>query len=362
MAPASAADLLDDVHPEVGGEPERLGVDALVVAVEALTERLQRHLRREQAGPVCDGTLVAEEPCIGAADDEARHQRGTGVGDLRGRGDRVPQRVADRRGRRRVRLDRADRHVVGEVAERLVQVRIDVGRRRARHGADVDFELHGVGDHVRLLPAVDDVRRERRVRVRMARACQGSGQRLQRRPDARRIEQRSAHIVGHRHRRHLRSPDLTDLRSRSVRGQPPHDLGRLDQRVVGAERHRPVAGRAADRQAAPGDPLFAGVDDDAVHVVTGRHLPTAHLGERVVAADRVPVLVAHPLGAPLAAGFLVGDAEVDERALRLPAAAGERTDGDGHRCGDVEHVHRAAAPHLGRTVRAREQLATERIA
>ena len=69
------------------------------------------------------------------------------------------------------------------------------------------------------------------------------------------------------------------------------------------------------------------------------------------------MVVDHPLCAVLAARFLVGDGEVHERPARLPPAPGQVPEGDGHRRGDVEHVDRAAAPHL-----AVDQLAAERVA
>ena len=73
----------------------------------------------------------------------------------------------------------------------------------------------------------------------------------------------------------------------------------------------------------------------------------AALGQQVVAADRVGVVVGHPAGAVGAAGLLVGDGEVEQvaRAAGTPrsASVAER---HGHRRREVEHVDRAAAPHL----------------
>ena len=140
-------------------------------------------------------------------------------------------------------------------------------------------------------------------------------------------------------------------------GQAADDLGRGDQRVVGAVRHRAVAGRAVDAQPAPGDALLGDVDRDVAGAVVADRRVAAGLGEHVLRADGVPVVVDHVLGAPVPAGLLVGDAEVDQRALRPEALVGELAEGDGHRRRDAEHVDGAAAPHL-----AVDQLAAERVA
>ena len=84
--------------------------------------------------------------------------------------------------------------------------------------------------------------------------------------------------------------------------------------------------------------------------------PAAELGEHVVGVDRVPMVLGHPLGAPHAAGLLVGDAEVDQVALRAGTLRGQVPERDRHRRREVEHVDRAATPHL-----AVDQLAPERI-
>ena len=83
---------------------------------------------------------------------------------------------------------------------------------------------------------------------------------------------------------------------------------------------------------------------------------TAALGQQVVAADRVGVLVGDPARAVGAARLLVGDREVEQVALGPEAAPHERAEDDRHRRREVEHVDRAAAPHL-----AVDQLAAERV-
>ena len=184
------------MHPEVGGKSERFGVDALVVAVEAGAERLERHRRREQAGAIGNDAALAEEPRIGATHDEARNEICTRIGHLGGRRQRVPQRIAAWRFGGIVLLEPTDLYVMGEVAERLVEVRIDIGLGGAGHGADVDLDLDQVGDDVRLLAAVHHVRRERGVRVGVTRASRRRRQLLDGRPDARRVEQTGLHLVG----------------------------------------------------------------------------------------------------------------------------------------------------------------------
>ena len=48
------------------------------------------------------------------------------------------------------------------------------------------------------------------------------------------IEERVAHLGRVVHRLDVTAPHLADLRGRPVLVEPPHDLGRGDQRVVGA--------------------------------------------------------------------------------------------------------------------------------
>ena len=88
-----------------------------------------------------------------------------------------------------------------------------------------------------------------------------------------------------------------------------------------------------------------------------RHLEAARFGDDVVGHHRVALVLEQVLGAPRAEVLLVGDREVDERAARREARAGEVAERDRHRRGEVEHVDRAAAPDL-----AVDDLAAERIA
>ena len=150
-------------------------------------------------------------------------------------------------------------------------------------------------------------------------------------------------------------PHLGELGRRAVLGDATHDLGRLDQRVVGAERHRTVTGRAAHGEPAPADALLPRRQGDlgALRRVI-RH--PAELGQHVIAFDGVPVVLRHPLGAVGAAGFLVGNAEVDDVALGAITAADDVAESHCHRRREVEHVNGTASPHL-----AVHQLTAERV-
>src|SRR3954468_6653741 len=77
--PGSPDDLVGDAVPELGRHAEGGDVDALVVAVEALPERFDRHLRREQRGAVGDGAPGAVEAGVRSAGDDPRHELGARV-------------------------------------------------------------------------------------------------------------------------------------------------------------------------------------------------------------------------------------------------------------------------------------------
>ena len=141
-----------------------------------------------------------------------------------------------------------------------------------------------------------------------------------------------------------------------VVGQAGHDLRGLDQRVVGAVGHRAVAGRALHAQPPPRHALLPHVHDD-VRLAVVLADRAAVLGQEIIGAQGVPVLLAHVPGAERAAGFLVGARQVHERAARPPSPLGQRLQHDRLRRRDVQHVERASAPHL-----ALHQLAAERIA
>ena len=60
------------------------------------------------------------------------------------------------------------------------------------------------------------------------------------------------HVVGQVHRLDPGPPEVVELWLPAVGRQAAHDLGRGDEGVVGAERHRAVARGAVDAQAQPG--------------------------------------------------------------------------------------------------------------
>ena len=188
------------------------------------------------------------------------------------------------------------------------------------------------------------------------RAKAGSRQRVEEVVDLPFVEQAALRRLVDAERVDRRRPQLVEARRRAVVADPLHDCGRGHQRVVGLVRHRAVAGCAANAQAAPGDTLLADVDRD-VRLVLGTAVQAALLGQHVVGADRIGLVVGHPLHAVRAARLLVGDGEVDQVAAGAEPTGGEVAKGDRHRRGEVEHVDRAAAPDL-----AVDQLATERIA
>ena len=112
------------------------------------------------------------------------------------------------------------------------------------------------------------------------------------------------------------TPRVVQLRLGLVLGEAAHDLGRLHQRVVGAERHRRMARRARHAQGAPEGALLAD-DHRQAHASAEVHGEAAGLGEHVVGDDVLALVVDEVVGAVGAERLLVGDAEVDERSLRL---------------------------------------------
>ena len=175
--------------------------------------------------------------------------------------------------------------------------------------------------------------------------------------DRRRVRQRRAQVVGQVDRREARRPQVVEPSRCAERGEAAHDLGGGDQRVVRSVGHRAVARRAVDAQPPPREPLLGDVDRDVAHPVVADRRVAAGLGQHVLGADGVPVVVEHVLGPPVPAGLLVGDAEVDQRALRPEALRRQLPERHRHRRRDAQHVDGAAAPHL-----AVDQLAAERVA
>src|SRR3546814_9752252 len=69
-----------DLHrePQLGGEPQGLDVDALLVAVEAPGELPAVHIWAEQSRPVGHGAELAVHPRVGEAHVEVGSERGLG--------------------------------------------------------------------------------------------------------------------------------------------------------------------------------------------------------------------------------------------------------------------------------------------
>ena len=234
---------------------ERLDVDALVVAVEPAAELGRVDGRAEQPGAVGDGAELAEHPGVGEADGELRRQPGAGERHGDGPLQRVPQRGVDAADRRRVVHQDLDLDVVGEVAERGPQVggrprrcprRAACGRRR-RGSIESGITLVFItppsirfGENVVWVQA-----------WRWAAAAAFGQRRRARRRCAAGSSSAALSSSGTLQRLDPGRPQLVEPGRRPVLGEPLHDGGRLDERVVDAERHRAVARRAADAQPPP---------------------------------------------------------------------------------------------------------------
>ena len=181
------------------------------------------------------------------------------------------------------------------------------------------------------------------------------GDRLERIVDGRRIEQHHLGLRRQVQRVDPFSPQFVQLRRGPVGGDPLDDCGRLDQRVVGPERHGAVTGSAPDPQPPPRHPLLRHVDRDRRRLRRSDVEP-AVLGEHVVRLDGVTGMIRHPLRAVVRPRFLVGNREEDQIAARTEPGVGEVPERDGHGCGEVQHVDRAPAPDL-----AVDELAAEGV-
>ena len=83
----SPPEAVEHVEKELGGESQRVDVDALVVAVKPAQELAERDLVTEQAGAIGGDATLAVEATVGAAGDQAGHHRRFWIGD--------PDRVAE---------------------------------------------------------------------------------------------------------------------------------------------------------------------------------------------------------------------------------------------------------------------------
>ena len=158
-----------------------------------------------------------------------------------------------------------------------------------------------------------------------------------------------------------RRPQLVEARRRAVLGEALHDGRRLDEGVVDAERHRAVAGRAVDPQPPPGHALLADRDADRRRF-GGAVVEAAALGQEVVAADGVRVVVGDPAGA-------VGAAVPPRRRRRSRGrrrAAGRRWSTMSLKATAIDDVRlsmsTAPRPQTSSTPSAlRDELAAERV-
>ena len=150
--------------------------------------------------------------------------------------------------------------VVGEVADGLAQLRLDVLRGLAGQRADVDLEVDGVGDRVDLRPAVHDVRRERRVGAGVELPGDADRELLDGAHEVVRGQQGAGQILGQVDAGDEPPPDVVDVGRRGVGGDPADHLGRLDQGVVGPPGLRAVAGGAPDGDGGPVAALLADHD------------------------------------------------------------------------------------------------------
>jgi len=341
-----------------GGERQRVHVDALVVAVEAAGHGLGGERAGEEAEAVGDGALLAEVGRVGEAHDHARHEPRARIVAVHHAGQHVPQRGAGRGGGGGLGEELLDLHVLHEVvAHRLVEVAPHLVLAVAGHGADVDLHVHHVRDHVGLHPAPADVRRERGVGGRPRVLGEARREALDRVVDTRGVRQGGLHPGSQVEVGHEVAPEVVDVGRRPVVGEPAHHLRGLHERVVGVVGHGAVARRALHLETPPRHALLPHVHRDVETAVRALAHGAAVFGEAVVGPERVPVLGADVARAEGAARLLVRAGEVDEGAARLPAATGQGLERDRLGGGDVEHVERAAAPHL-----AVHELAAEGIA
>ena len=330
------------------------------MAVEPAAEVGRVDVRAEQPGAVRHGPHLAVDARIGETDDELRRRAGGGerLGDAAGQ--RVPQGGVGAADRRLVVHHHLHLHPVVEVAERGAQVGVHVRSRLAGEGPHVHTDVHHVRDDVgleRLAAGVQRVAGERGVGAGVqVRAGAGHGQGVEEGVDPLGVEQVALGVLRDAQRLHPRPPQLVEARRGPVVADPLHDGGRRHQRVVGLERGAAVAGGAVHAELPPGHPLLADVDAH-VGLLLRAAVQAAVLGEHEVRRDGVAVVVGHPPHPVRTAALLVGHGEVDQVALRAEAGGGEVLERDGHRGGEVQHVHRAAAPHL-----AVDQFAAERVA
>ena len=210
---------------------------------------------------------------------------------------RVPQRGVDRRRRGRV-VVRLDLDRVGEVTERFAQQRGASSPDWPGQRADVDLELDLSGMTLVFVPPCATVG----ANVVCVHACQCRampiGSSASAPAEVVRVEQRGGELG-------IECMPSTNWRHDSwicvcglVLGDAAHDLGRGDERVVGAERLRAVARRAAAPVIFVQNVPFSPTSTGRRGARGRRHLEPARLGEHVVGVDRVALVVEQPVARP----------------------------------------------------------------
>ena len=110
---------------------------------------------------------------------------------------------------------------------------------------EIQFDL--IGDHVQLRAPVDDRRGDRHMRAGVRLAGEADiGIRLAEIVDGVRVDEHRADLRGQRHAAHETAPCIVHARRRLERSEAPYDLGRGDERIVGAQRCRGVTCHPTD--------------------------------------------------------------------------------------------------------------------
>ena len=132
-------------------------------------------------------------------------------------------------------------------------------------------------------------------------------------------------------------------------GQALDDAGQDLNGAVAPQGHRSVARVPVDVEAALGGALLADDDGDGVAPPGAPDVPAAHLGDAVAPGDGLGLGFPDPRHAQSSTGLLVGGGHEGEgaRGARSPLGdpPGQVLGDDGHRGGEVQHVHGAAPPH-----------------
>src|SRR5262245_20870770 len=144
-APRLRQELLADLEPGLGGEGQRLHVDALVVAVESPGHGLGRQGPREEAEAVGHRAAFPEVGRVGEAHDHAGQEARAGIVGVDHPPQHVPERGPRGRGRGGLGEELLDGHLLGEIAEGLVEMPAHLLLVVSGYGPDVDVDVDHVG-------------------------------------------------------------------------------------------------------------------------------------------------------------------------------------------------------------------------